>query len=72
MAIVDGKLVEVDKDYHRHCGRYNPVTGRCRDYNKKRLRLCLHWKCTALNWLSRLLGEPMWNGTMEGDPLDLI
>ena len=71
----DGTQAVIDEHSttDKPCPSYNPRTGGCINY-ENRMSICVHWKCRALNILSRLFGEPEWTGRWIHDyhPLDHI
>jgi len=59
------------RDKSRRCAAWSPWTGFCRKYKEAQKqntlieKFCAHWKCRPLNWLSRLLAEPTWDGYIK-------
>ena len=52
--------IGIDKTYR--CSTYDSWTGGCKHHDKEdRPTICKVYKCSALNLLSRLLGEPEWD-----------
>ena len=60
------KRVIEREDKCEPCKAWNKWTGACNHYDKRKA-ICVHWKCDWLNFLSRIFGEPLWNGTWDYD-----